>query len=159
MTLNEYQIEAAKTDIRDESIKMICNGFGLLGELEELKTCYTQQELKEAGDVLWYCASICSCFNVGLQDVYDSVDFVDSQLDFVDSQQERPLGEIFKKVYRDDNGTFTLKIQKEILTLIGNTIVNYLENFGDLEEIMKLNIEKLQNRKHRGAIQGDGDNR
>jgi len=153
MTLNQYQELAKGTDCRDEKIKMICNGFGLIGELEEYKECSLEDKkniIKESGDVMWYCSSICSCLGADLQEVCNK------EIKEID----RPIAEVFKKAFRDNKGVFDKKYKEDILTYV-NYVINWILPFGtkNLEEIMQANIDKLYSRKQRGVIKGDGDNR
>lgn len=73
------------------------------------------------------------------------------------------VAEKVKKVLRDKHGYYSLESRLEILKEIGDVLwyCNALcRDIGfDLEEAMKMNIEKLQSRKDRGVINGNGDNR
>jgi len=68
-----------------------------------------------------------------------------------------------KKVLRDFNGVFDIENKMKIADECGD-VLWYLaalsEDLGfSLEEIAKMNIKKLTDRKERGVIQGSGDNR
>lgn len=155
MTLNQYQELAKGTDCRDEKIKMICNGFGLVGELEEYKNTDSddlENVMKEAGDVMWYCASICNCLDVDLQDICG--------IGVNSGSLNKPIAEVFKKVYRDNEGIFNNWYKDYILNYI-NWVIMWNLPYGEenLSEIMQKNIDKLYSRKERGVIKGNGDNR
>lgn len=155
MTLKEYQEKAKVTDIRDNSIKMICNGFGLIGEQEELiesvqKFDKESTEIdKEYGDILWYASSICSYFDTSLESV------IKGHLEQVDLN--KPIAEVFKKVYRDKQGKFDEKDIAFILTYIYEIFEDI--DIEKIEHYAELNIEKLYSRKERGVISGNGNNR
>lgn len=67
------------------------------------------------------------------------------------------------KVLRDNKGEFTEEKKQEIAKELGDVlwyISNFAEDLGySLEDVAKLNIEKLSSRKERGKLQGSGDNR
>lgn len=68
-----------------------------------------------------------------------------------------------KKILRDKNGIFTEEDYKAIALELGDCMW-YIANFAhvlgySLEDIAKLNIEKIQRRKKNGTIHGSGDNR
>lgn len=72
------------------------------------------------------------------------------------------LGKI-KKILRDNDGIFTDKNLYEVAKELGD-VLWYVAALADdigysLEDIAKLNITKLTDRRSRGVIQGDGDNR
>lgn len=69
----------------------------------------------------------------------------------------------FAKLIRDKNGEVTEETKKEIAKELGDvlwgiaelsTILGY-----SLEEVMEMNIQKLESRKARNVIHGNGDNR
>ena len=69
----------------------------------------------------------------------------------------------FAKLIRDKNGEVTEETKKEIAKELGDvlwgiaelsTILGY-----SLEEVMEMNIQKLESRKSRNVIHGNGDNR
>lgn len=73
------------------------------------------------------------------------------------------VAEKVKKVLRDKGGIFDEETKKQILLEISDTLwyINALANdLGyNLEEVMLANIDKLESRKERGVIHGNGDNR
>lgn len=68
-----------------------------------------------------------------------------------------------KKTLRDWNGDFNPTIKASIIAEVGDVLwyVNALaRDLGyTLEQVMEMNIEKLESRKARNAIHGSGDNR
>lgn len=68
-----------------------------------------------------------------------------------------------KKVLRDNNGEFTDEMKEEIAKELGD-VAWYLAVLANsigytLEEICKMNIDKIESRFVRGKIHGEGDNR
>jgi NTP pyrophosphatase (non-canonical NTP hydrolase) len=73
------------------------------------------------------------------------------------------VAEKVKKVIRDKNGYYSHEDIREILKEVGDVLwyCNALcRDLGlTLEDAMKLNLEKLESRKARNMINGNGDNR
>ena len=73
------------------------------------------------------------------------------------------VAEKVKKVLRDKGGIFTEEAKLEIIKELSDVCwyINALANdLGySLESVMELNIQKLESRKARGVINGNGDNR
>jgi len=73
------------------------------------------------------------------------------------------VAEKVKKIFRDQGGIVTDEKKEEIKKELGD-VLWYLSQvsheFGlSLDEVARFNIEKLNSRKERGKISGDGDNR
>ena len=68
-----------------------------------------------------------------------------------------------KKLIRDHNGSITPKLKHEMVKELGDVLwyltALALELQVNLEDVAKSNIKKLSDRKSRGVLQGDGDNR
>lgn len=68
-----------------------------------------------------------------------------------------------KKVIRDDNGDFSTEKKEAIAFELGDVLWYVAELAHDigfsLEEIGRMNLQKLASRKQRDKIHGDGDNR
>ena len=73
------------------------------------------------------------------------------------------VAEKMKKIIRDHDGKITIDKRQEIIKELGDVlwyVANLCKEFDvSLEEVAKLNIEKLQSRKERNVIKGSGDNR
>ena len=73
------------------------------------------------------------------------------------------VAEKIKKVLRDKNGIIDeetkVLIQKELGDVLWYVAQIASEIGLDLDDVAKGNIEKLQSRKERGVLQGNGDNR
>lgn len=73
------------------------------------------------------------------------------------------IAEKVKKVLRDNDSTFTKEAKTAIAKEIGD-VLWYLANLANdlgipLEEIASLNIKKINTRKNKNLICGNGDNR
>lgn len=68
-----------------------------------------------------------------------------------------------KKVIRDNNSQFTEEKKREIAKEIGDVLwycAVLAHDIGfSLEEVGRMNIEKLKSRQERGKLSGSGDNR
>ncbi len=68
-----------------------------------------------------------------------------------------------KKVLRDNNGVFTAEKKLELAKELGDVLwycATLAHDLGySLDEIAKMNIEKLRSRQQRNVISGSGDNR
>lgn len=73
------------------------------------------------------------------------------------------IAEKFKKIIRDKEGVLTPEDKKEIVKELGDILwyVNAVAILLDssLEEVAKMNLEKVLSRKERGVTKGSGDNR
>lgn len=68
-----------------------------------------------------------------------------------------------KKIIRDNGGVITNEARVEIAKELGDTlfyIASMCDNLGiNLENVAKMNIEKIKSRCERGTLYGSGDNR
>lgn len=68
-----------------------------------------------------------------------------------------------KKIIRDNDGVFTDEKKLEIAKEIGDVLwycATLAHDIGyTLEEVCKMNVEKLRSRKQRNKLNGSGDNR
>ena len=73
------------------------------------------------------------------------------------------VAEKVKKVLRDNNGVFTDEKRQEIAKELGDCLWYVSVMASDigysLEDIGKMNIDKLRSRQQRNMIHGNGDNR
>lgn len=162
--LADYQTRAVATAIYPRQYAIAYPALGLIGELTELKeaiwqcdgpTQNIQPVVKEAGDVMWYCANLASDMGVCLA-------HLDSQVLLNDYLSDKAIGlfaEKVKKLIRDgseDKRVATLKF----ISLAIATVRTACHCFGvSFKDVLTTNLEKLESRKERGTLQGDGDNR
>lgn len=73
------------------------------------------------------------------------------------------VAEKVKKTYRDEEGHFSEEKKTEIAKELGDVLWYISSMAADLgftlEDIAKANIAKLESRRQRGVIHGNGDNR
>lgn len=162
----QYQTRASETAVYPRFAAVAYPALGLIGELAELTTaCYQGEShvtiAKECGDVMWYCAALASDLELDLSDVLECNDF-----DHFNETRTVPtlevvgrFAEVVKKFIRDDNPVKKAGAAQFIRYAIGvvNSVAIGMDY--DLSEIAQMNLDKLNSRKERGALQGDGDNR
>ena len=146
MDLNEYQNEARRTAIysgkdgfRDGDISGITYTIlGLIGEAGKLLYSFSEAEV---GDNMWYISQATWELQVPLTHLEQikphNYSYTESVL---------MLGNVYKKVFGDDNSTVTSKRRKEILKLL-STALHHLMNTPDFEKILVDNIYRLKERK------------
>jgi NTP pyrophosphatase (non-canonical NTP hydrolase) len=73
------------------------------------------------------------------------------------------VSEKIGKVLRDSNGEFSEHIRHEIIKELGDVlwyIAALADDLGyDFEDVVKANLDKLNSRKERDLLHGEGDNR
>ncbi len=73
------------------------------------------------------------------------------------------VAEKLKKIKRDKQGVFDDASKAEIIKELGDVVwyvTNIAQSLGsNLEEVMSVNIEKVNSRRERGVMNGSGDNR
>lgn len=73
------------------------------------------------------------------------------------------LADKVKKVIRDHNGVYADDLRRAIAEELGDVMwyaANLADAIGyDLEGVCKMNIEKIESRRQRGKIHGEGDHR
>ncbi|HEX2868691.1 MAG TPA: nucleoside triphosphate pyrophosphohydrolase family protein [Ignavibacteriales bacterium] len=164
----EYQEQARET----AQYPIIGHGviypiLGLVGELGELMTAIETRKrrdgsregiMKEAGDVLWYIANLAYELEVEIKEVQVPEEF--KVTDYMLDRTIMAYAEHAKKVFRDHHGLFTRYEEEEHISKILHSYCAFLYAWRlDIEEVARMNIEKLRDRKERGVIQGSGDNR
>ena len=73
------------------------------------------------------------------------------------------VAEKVKKILRDENGVFSDEAKQEIAKELGD-VLWYIARAGmeigvNMEDIVRINVEKLLSRVERGTVFGKGDNR
>lgn len=172
MTFREYQEEAIKTKIYRDEIAIPYIVLGASSEIGELLTAIEFAKnnpdniVKEAGDCFWYIAMACHEFGIST----NNLKFSPHPLGLVDLIREvnsslSRLSGYTKKYLRDDYpDTIDKNRLKNILSEIQflycaiQSIVCAFSSIS-IEEVWKMNIDKLKSRKERGVLSGSGDNR
>jgi NTP pyrophosphatase (non-canonical NTP hydrolase) len=151
--------------------------LGLADEVGELVTEFLEgpplkkraKIIAEAGDVYWYAARICDHLDIRLSDVCFAE--YDGYASLPDAELRAFLytgiicGRV-KKSIRDGhlwNENQRASVERVIFEALRKALsaVNVLARFAEATplEVMNANKTKLSDRKERGVLQGDGDNR
>lgn len=166
MNLNEYQVRAYSTAIYPPQYKVVYPVLKLMGELGELDQADGDQNdgyeaiIKEAGDVFWYLAALCTDLGYQLQYIIPtSITDTDCFNSALIAGTE--ICETVGKKIRD--GEISEERQNYIaflLRTIAAGVLVYVEYFDiSLDEILEKNLKKLQLRAEQGKLTGDGDDR
>ncbi len=167
MQLDEYQELARTTAIYPASHSKTYPILGLVGEFAELDAAtlmHGNNVLKEAGCVWWYIANTAVDFDLKLSDVFacQMPHAVNRWLGHVCSLDALGgLAETAKKLIRDGQvSEQRIADVPKHLKKLGEMVAAILQSHGyTLNECLKANIKKLFDRKERGVLGGDGDNR
>ncbi len=135
--------------------------FEECGELvEKLEERAPHAEVaKECGDILWYCAMV---FHELQEDFVFKVEKTYMTPLMLMTKLSRAAG-IIKKSQRDNDGVLTEQKKEELLSYM-DFVLSFVHNVGSqidytIEEICDMNIKKIESRKSRGQLSGEGDNR
>lgn len=117
---------------------------------------------KEIGDVFWYTAAISLEANLSFEEIVYKV-IEENQTEY------KPLFGMTKKFYRDSKPIDKSLMVNSIVSSLVNLMTFYIALYNEqqdtinieeeIEEILKINTEKLLNRRKNNTIHGDGDNR
>ena len=176
MDFSQYQQEANKTAIYPNQGKnLVYATLGLLEEAGEVaekvgtgRQINNEDVVKELGDVLWYLSCCCTEMGVNLKVIYqksltkEAPKSVKSLIATLFQATSKVAGKV-KKTIRDDKGILQESKKAEIIehlavSMICLSILSETLN-SSLEEVASKNLEKLLDRKDRGALKGSGDNR
>ena len=118
-----------------------------LNEYQE-KAKLTDLDLESAGEVME-------------QGTLNTVSFINKVLGVTGETGE--FSDKIKKVMRDKKGVFTEEDREEILKELGDVLwyvaLVSLYLGMPLEDLAKMNLDKLASRRQRGTLKGSGDNR
>jgi len=171
---NDYQERAITTKIYSDEIGVPYVVLGIIGEvgefIEKMKEVEDEFEkdllTKEIGDVYWYLAGF---FSEIEKNMGDHIQFTKTLLAVDDAIEiimiaPAQLAELTKKFLRDEypnqmSAERFEKIVKLIQQLHDAMYFLCSEYQVNLEDVLEANIAKLQSRKDRGTLGGDGDTR
>lgn len=173
MEINDYKGIVNETAIfptKVDNFGLAYAWLGLLDETEEFwekKLEYVQYDTnptseqvkelkKELGDCCWYTMAICQLEDLDYDKVFN-IGRVNSTLKRKTVRINSYNGTI-KKYYRDNKSIDKTELEN-ILTINLFIMLFSLNIDVDLGEILKINYDKLIDRKNRDVIKGDGDNR
>lgn len=125
---------------------LICCGFGLIEESEELNDADNQKDiLLESGDVMWKIATLSRWFNFEVLDIFESG--INSAPFSI-----MKLAGAFKKMFRNYDlydAKHIATVKKECINL-KDAILQLYDN--NLTEVYKANVSKLLKRIEQGSI-------
>jgi hypothetical protein len=154
MNLADYQTQSRDTAIYpDRDRNLWYPTLGLIGEVAEYLRADETEKIKEAGDVAWYCAQICSEAGLKLDDIIGPIEPLEPLMKCIGE-----LAELVKKLYRDRHGEVSDN-DRMFIALNLNHLWHHCIPASDQALILTTNITKLQNRKSRGVLGGSGDDR
>lgn len=118
--------------------------LGLFGEYKEWLSSGTlgSDEKKEASDVCWYIMRLCDIFYWDYSHVFCNT---------IKYNLDSNIFEALKKFIRDK------KDIKSILYIECMDKIAHIREYHDINELLKLNMKKLTERKNTGTLQGDGE--
>lgn len=175
MNLTEYQIAARATAIYPQKDRFTYPLLGLIGECGEIAekikktirdnnsvlTDEKRHEIKmELGDLLWYCANICYETNENLATIYEL-----KELGLFDRLDRMDLPELVMRINARIGCIVSFVNREQLMHQSAMSgILSCIEKIGEicgytLSNICAANVSKLQSRKNRDKIKGDGDNR
>lgn len=173
MELNSYQEKAVTYALYPVEHAVTYPSIGVVDEgLELLEKCTINYEdklerkkeiTKEAGDVFWYMATLCQDLEIPLQEMTRNLilprkeDYTDIRLQFMIDLQHF-VGKTKKRLRGDDGITDEITLT-HLQEVYGSFMVLLTEEEIDVKEALQNNIDKLEDRKERGVLKGDGDNR
>ena len=108
--------------------------------------------IKELGDILFYIVMF--AYESGI-----NIDINDIKTEETSEEIIRAIPGMIKKYYRDNK-----PLDKEILTSFLSMMLKMVEEACDvlntnIQDVARINVEKLSKRKENNTIKGDGDNR
>lgn len=127
---------------------------------EKIEINASKEEIvKELGDLLWYTAMIFHEFKKPF--VFNKIDGYITPSRFIIHSGN--LASILKKTLRDNNGDFTEDKLKEFFSII-DLMLSFVSNVSlqlgfELQDVARINIDKINDRIKRGTLQGSGDDR
>jgi len=171
MLLDKYQADAQSTAIYPGAL--MYPTLGLCGEVGEFTEsivfpCALTSPTKEAGDVLWYIANV--AYDAGLPlsavtevDSFEDIPFVgycgcEDALCCDLTIFAGRVAENVKKAFRDNAGELT-EVRLENIRKALKSLLFGLAKMVDLEVCAQMNLDKLFDRKERGVLGGDGNDR
>jgi NTP pyrophosphatase (non-canonical NTP hydrolase) len=172
---------------RNETGGVLYATLGLVGEVGETGELFLEDKdfersatTPELGDVLWYINALADELEWGLPGVHNEVCYrlgIDVANIFLASSRSAipwrlhaelvvktgAIANKVKKALRDDKGVITEDRASHLRVLLSQAYEVYIQLVWacdlDLHAVMVYNIDKLFDRKQRGALGGDGDKR
>lgn len=162
--LDLYQNQAMTLAVYRGNVRIAYTCLGLIeevGELLEADIADRDTLLKEMGDVMWYASALASDLGIKLSEAWEEpkVQLI-PDVEALYKNAFRCAGRVKKILRGDDNREAKVT---EVRGLVGD-ILRRIEALAgqyeaSLEDVCEMNLDKLFDRKDRGVLRGDGDNR
>jgi len=161
--IKEYKDLIKKTAVYPTEVKNFGIAYtflGLVGECNELMLELEKFDegskdliIKEAGDVCWYVMAMINELELDAEQIFNMPESLQTEVEPI------TLAECIKKYYRDNK-----TIDKELFTeVLSNVVISLKVVIDDvdsnIEEVIKLNTEKLLRRREQNTLHGDGSER
>lgn len=166
MNIRDYKEVIEKTAIYPREVNsfgIAYTYFGMMGEFKEYEESLIAKNkkniFKEAGDVFWYVTAFCTETQLSIEKIYN--DSLLQKHNYIPLKKVKDsflsFSEDIKKFYRDNK---PLNLDKAY-TLINNLLISLMNFFSEeeIENILKINYEKLIKRRETNTLHGDGDHR
>ena len=162
--LDWYQNQAMTLAVyhKERAIAYPC--LGLVEEVGELLACEIADHdalIKEMGDVMWYASALCSDLGIKLNEAWANpkVQMI-PDTEALYQNAFKCAGRV-KKILRGDANREekVLEVRGLVGDLVRRIEVLAAKYDSSLEEVCETNLDKLFDRKDRGVLKGDGDNR
>jgi NTP pyrophosphatase (non-canonical NTP hydrolase) len=147
--LNDYQDEAAKTDLygevftKEQVIQIVGYMSGELEALHPVEAPVIMAALEEAIEQVGYAPLVNAVFGI--------------------TGEGGELAELVKKMIRDDEGVLTDERRDKGIKELGDLLWYAAKAARDLgvplSEVAQINLDKLRDRQARGVLRGSGDDR
>lgn len=163
--LDMYQVKAMTLAVYHKDRAIVYPTLGLVEEVGELLDSDINDLdtlVKEMGDVCWYAQALCSDLGIRFQEAYDNATIQPllSDIQALFKNTVMVAGRV-KKIVRGDSDR-----DGKVIAIRGyvGDIVRRIEGIASvrgvsLGEVCDRNLAKLFDRKDRGVLKGDGDNR
>jgi len=167
ITLDDYQKQAVTTAVYPKENQITYPALGLVDEIGELLStdlADLDNLVAEMGDVMWYCAVLAYDLGIPLHVCHENPDLKnlpDGQALFTNAAII--CGRV-KKILRGDGNEEDRHIKVQVISAcIGDIVIRIQSLAGQFDvplvEVCERNLDKLFDRKERGVLKGDGDNR
>lgn len=173
MNINEYQLQARVGSVY--STPFLFPAVGICGEVGELVTaiCHcvsdTSRVHAELGDVLWYVSNLASDADIPLSTAAGCIEFnCIPSVRHTNWLEELVIvmgniSELAKKIDRDSAGEIDFGRRYALTSYMGRfleLLSGIAAMYGTtLGEVAKANIVKVEDRRCRDVVKGDGDDR
>lgn len=163
--LDAYQTRAVTLAAYPSKYEIAYTALGIIDEIGELLRTDVEADndtiLSEMGDVCWYCAALSYDLGLTLSSCYDNAKIqMISDMQALFENGTRLCGRVKKILRGDKDRDGKLKeVQGYIGDILRRIEVLAIQRESSLEGVCQKNLDKLFDRKDRGVLKGDGNDR